>query len=102
MHLSPGKPPRSHREHGATSSRFAESVSARIKDDARELAAEHTRPFEYLQSVGISKEQMVRKIMERDGIRQGTVCTKDEMNWPTRFLRFDPLRVLGEVWRKGR
>ena len=29
-----------------------------------------------------------------DHIGPATLCKKDEMNWPTRFLRFNPLRVI--------
>ena len=41
------------------------------------------------------REEMIRAIFRRfDSVGPYTICAEDEMNWPTRFLRFNPLRVI--------
>lgn len=54
--------------------RFAERVSDKLKEHARQFADKHQRPFHYLQSSSLSKEDYARTIMERDDIRRGLVC----------------------------
>ena len=54
--------------------RFAERVSDKIKEHARQFAEKHGRPFHYLQSSSLSKENYARTIMEQDGIHRGLVC----------------------------
>jgi len=54
--------------------RFAERVSGKIKEHARQFAEKHERPFHYLQSSSLSKEDYARTIMEQDGILRGLVC----------------------------
>jgi hypothetical protein len=53
---------------------FVLRQSARIKERAEQFAVRHGRPFEYLISAGISKEDLARKIMDRDGITAGLIC----------------------------
>ena len=55
-------------------SKFVEGVSQRIKDRARQLAEQHHRPFKYLKSSAISKEDVAQEIAQRDKIKQGLVC----------------------------
>jgi hypothetical protein len=53
---------------------FVERVSGRLKRHAQQLAQQHQRPFVYLSSAGLSKEDYAREIQEREGIREGLVC----------------------------
>lgn len=53
--------------------RFAEGLSERLKRHAQAYARREGRPFEYLASSSIRKEEVARRIMERDGIRQGLI-----------------------------
>src|SRR5690242_6546186 len=53
---------------------FAEGLSRRLKDHAEAMAKAAARPFEYLHGSGQSKEDLARRIAERDGIEQGLVC----------------------------
>jgi hypothetical protein len=53
---------------------FAERLSARLKDHAQAVAEKAGRPFHYMWSSKVSKEDFARKIMERDGIEQGLIC----------------------------
>jgi hypothetical protein len=55
-------------------SRFAGALSGRLKRRAEELAEKEGRPFEYLASSSIRKEEVARRIMERDGISEGLIC----------------------------
>lgn len=64
----------SHRILYTQFSAFVQRVSDRLKQHAQQLAEKHQRPFIYLQSAALSKEDTARNIMERDGIRQGLVC----------------------------
>jgi hypothetical protein len=53
---------------------FVQRISGRIKTHAQQLAAKHQRPFVYLESAALSKEDMARHIAERDGVEQGLIC----------------------------
>jgi len=53
---------------------FAEAISQRVRDHARQFAEKHGRPYEHLTSSGISKERIARRIMQRDNIERGLVC----------------------------
>jgi hypothetical protein len=53
---------------------FAERVSNEVKVQAEAIAAKHKRPLHYLESAQVSKEDLARRIMERDGVREGLVC----------------------------
>jgi hypothetical protein len=53
---------------------FVEQISARLKAHAQQLAEKHRRPFIYLESASVSKEDQARRIMEQDGIKAGLVC----------------------------
>ena len=51
------------------------------------------------------RESKLRKLMLRfDTVGPSTICKKDEMNRPTRLIRFSPLRIVKEALagrRKG-
>ena len=53
---------------------WAERLSGRIKDRAKEIADQAGRPHEYLDNPTESKEKKARAIMERDGIERGLIC----------------------------
>jgi hypothetical protein len=53
---------------------FAERVTQRIRTQAEALAERTGRPFEYLPSSKISKEERARAIAVRDGITDGLIC----------------------------
>ena len=54
--------------------KFVEGVSQEIRRRAEEYAAEHDRPYRYLQSSATSKEDVARSIAERDKVAQGLIC----------------------------
>lgn len=54
--------------------RFAEKLSDRLKTHAEEVARKHGRPFMYLHSSRDSKEDIARRIMEKDRITGGLIC----------------------------
>lgn len=54
--------------------RFAQSWGQQIKTRAQELADQHRRPLEYLTSSHWSKEELARKIAERDGVKEGLIA----------------------------
>ena len=53
---------------------FVQRISNEIKDHAAQYAAAHGRPFRYLASSSLSKEDYARHIMNQDRIEQGLVC----------------------------
>jgi hypothetical protein len=53
---------------------YAERLSQRIVEHAKEMASKLERPYEYLPSSKASKEELALQIMERDGIKQGLIC----------------------------
>jgi hypothetical protein len=54
--------------------RFAEKLSLRIKAHAQAYALKHNRPYRYIESSALSKEEIARQIMEEDRITQGLIC----------------------------
>jgi hypothetical protein len=53
---------------------FVEKLSARIKAHGESYATKHKRPYRYIESSAISKEEIARQIMERDQIKEGLIC----------------------------
>lgn len=53
---------------------FEEGLTARVKAQAAQLAAEGPRPVEYLESSRVSKDERARAIQQRDGVTDGLVC----------------------------
>lgn len=53
---------------------YAESLSQRIVEHAKQLASQLGRPYVYLPSSKASKEELALQIMERDSIKQGLIC----------------------------
>ena len=53
---------------------FVEKLSAQLKQQAKDIAAQAQRPHEHLESSSESKEEKAREIMERDQITEGLVC----------------------------
>jgi hypothetical protein len=54
--------------------KFVQQLSHEISEHAQAYAAEQGRPYQYLTSSSLSKEQLARQIMEQDQIKQGLVC----------------------------
>jgi hypothetical protein len=54
--------------------RFAEGLSTRVKDHSKGVAEAAGRPWIYLQSPSASKEELARKIMIRDHLKEGLIC----------------------------
>jgi len=53
---------------------YVEGLSDRLKTDAMTLAAQAGRPYEYVASAQVRKEDRARAIAARDGITEGLVC----------------------------
>ncbi|MFQ5770408.1 MAG: hypothetical protein ACE5HX_07725 [bacterium] len=53
---------------------FVEKQSTHLKEHAKAFALRHGRPYQYIQSSSVSKEQTAKGIMERDGITNGLIC----------------------------
>jgi len=53
---------------------FVQRISNKLKDHAKAMAQKENRPYVYLDSPSVSKEDVARRIMERDGVRNGLIC----------------------------
>lgn len=53
---------------------FVQRISAQIKAQAERMAQEAGRPFLYLASAQVSKEEVARELVKRDQIQEGLVC----------------------------
>ena len=49
-------------------------LSARIKDRGKQVAEQSGRPWCYVESPRVSKEDIARRIMGQDGIEDGLIC----------------------------
>jgi len=53
---------------------FVKSLSDEISEHAKTFAEQRKRPYKFLTSSSLSKEQLARQIMEQDQVKQGLVC----------------------------
>jgi hypothetical protein len=53
---------------------FVEKASCQLKEHAQAVAAQAQRPYLYVASSTVSKEELVQSILERDHISEGLVC----------------------------
>jgi len=53
---------------------FAEKLSPQIKAQAESMAKRQNRPYQYIESSVVSKEDLAKQIMEQDQITEGLVC----------------------------
>jgi len=53
---------------------FAEKVSHKLNNHAEAFANKHGRPFQYIQSPKLSKQDIAREIMKKDNIKEGLIC----------------------------
>jgi hypothetical protein len=53
---------------------FARQLAQEISEHAQAFAAERGRPYKYLNSPSLAKEQLAREIMEQDQLSEGLVC----------------------------
>ena len=63
-----------HAFHTASSESFAEKLSPQIKAQAESMAKRQNRPYQYIESSVVSKEDLAKQIMEQDQITEGLVC----------------------------
>jgi hypothetical protein len=54
--------------------RFAERLSTAVKQQGKQVAEQAGRPWVYVESPRVSKEDIARQIMKRDGIERGLIC----------------------------
>ena len=71
---------------------FVLKQAERIKEHAKQTAAAHGRPLEYFDHA-VPKEELARKIAQRDGVRDGLVCV---------FSCIEPCRTYQLQFGKGR
>jgi hypothetical protein len=53
---------------------WVSSLTKRVRASCEQAAREKGRPVEYLRSCSVSKEELAKRIAERDGIRSGLIC----------------------------
>lgn len=63
-----------------------------LKDHAVEMARKAGRPYEYLASSGVRKEQRAREMAEADGIEEGLVCI---------FAQLEPCKTFSFRYESG-
>ena len=52
---------------------------------------------------GQTRAQRIEQLMHSfDAVGPSTICDEDEMKWPTKFLRFNPLRIIQGALAGGR
>ena len=79
-------------EHGLLRPKIARRIERRIVQEQAVMS-------ELDDIISVEDEDLKRELVERAVRRfrqvgQPTICGKDEMSWPTRFIRLNPLRVI--------
>jgi len=80
------------RRHGLVSPRDAQKLDARIRQEWRIM-----RDLDAIMALSDEAERDARAralLSDYQWVGQATLCRKDEMNWPTRLLRYSPLRFI--------
>jgi len=54
---------------------YAQQLSRRTRDASLAVTEQAARPVVHLDNPGVCKEELARDIQERDGVRQGLICT---------------------------
>ena len=86
--------------YGLLAPNVAERIEKRIEHE-REILGEINDTLLSVEDGG-RREEMIREAMKRfDNIGPATLCTKEEMNWPTRLIRFNPFRVVQGTLGRG-
>ncbi len=82
-------------EHGLLKPKEAGRVAERISRE-RELMGEIDRLVELQNQAGT--DEKLRQIMELfETVGPATICKKDEMNWPSARLAFNPIGLIGSA-----
>lgn len=82
--------------YGLLEPSVAERIEKRIEHE-REILNEINDVLMSVEDDG-AREGMIRETMQRfDAIGPATLCEKEEMNWPTTLIRFNPLRIAREL-----
>jgi hypothetical protein len=55
-------------------SAFAQGLSEQVREQALRVARENGRPYRYLSSSSLRKDQLVKEIIQREQIQEGLVC----------------------------
>ena len=68
--------------------RFAEWSTTLLRESAQELTRKAERPWKFLQSPGISKEDVAAEIASHDQVKEGLVCTLSALEpcWTFRLV----------------
>ena len=76
---------------------YAKWASERLRQAAMDLTERASRPWIYLASSAVSKEQKAREIAEADGIREGLICMLSAVEpcWSFRLVKDRHGRCLG-------
>ncbi len=79
-------------EHGLLSHRVAKRIEARI---LREQELMREIDVVYAAAGGREREARLKEVMHRfKAVGPATICKKDEMNWPSALIRFNPISIV--------
>ena len=85
--------------HGLVKSGDAQRIEARIRREWEiTLAMDEVMQISDLAEREMAAEELLQ---EFSWVGKATICKKDEMNWPTRLVRFNPWRLIREAWSRG-
>lgn len=86
--------------YGLLRGETAERIERRIETEQQIM---HQIDNICLTEDGRTQEKSIERLMRSfDAVGPSTICDEDEMKWPTKFLRFNPLRVIQGALIGGR
>ena len=83
-------------EHGLLRRKEGIQIAKRIARE-RELMHEIDRAWG-IQDERARKKRLRELMTDFDTIGPSTICKKDEMNWPSRLIRFSPVQIVRGAW----
>ena len=69
--------------------KYATWSSGQLREAAEKIAQRAGRPWQYLANPGVNKEAVAREILQRDGVREGLICTLSAVEpcWSFRLVQ---------------
>ena len=65
--------------------RYAQKATDALKNNARQIAAQAGRPYMYLRSTVLGKDDLAKKMAKRDGVEEGLICVLATLEMRTSF-----------------
>ncbi len=86
------------RKYGLVAKRESARIAARITQERLLIREMDTARAD--RAGGRQARRLHERVMRFDTVGPSTICSKNEMNWPAGFIRFNPLRIIRRAFAR--